>query len=126
MTATKMLLPSFSTRIYHLVVLSLFFTSATLLLWSGGHERFIPSFYPKPPPDVHDDAPEELFSPIANDSVNEELKQISGDVGGGLIMHEYDGAPIKEMCEKTSWNSSEDVVIGCGARVGGVGMLSCL
>jgi hypothetical protein len=41
-----------------------------------------------------------------------------------VFLSEYDETPIKELCAKTSWVSSSDVVIHCHERVGGVGTIT--
>jgi hypothetical protein len=49
-----------------------------------------------------------------------------GGPTAALIPDEFDPAPITELCARTNWGLSKDVVINCGGRVGGVGMRSSL
>lgn len=46
----------------------------------------------------------------------------TADGGPTLIPDEFDPTAISELCAKTKWRLSRDVVINCGGRVGGVGM----
>jgi hypothetical protein len=150
-----MQLQAFSTRIYIVFALSLFFISATYLFWTGGHERFISSFHPKTPvvnienPLLGDEKEEPWHAPPI-ETVDEGTSSISSqtvasspstststsannptptdspiiDDGEILIMDEFDGAPIKAMCDQTTWKPAGETIIGCGARVGGVGRFS--
>ncbi|OAF60993.1 hypothetical protein VC83_02588 [Pseudogymnoascus destructans] len=104
------------------LVLSLFisfFLCASYWLWSGGeHVRLVPSFQDG---EVKDLGKEVVTKPLPASPV-ETVKSGSTELRPDeIVLAEYDETPIREVCAKSSWADSRNVVVNCEARVGGVG-----
>lgn len=99
-----------------LSVFVIFFFSASYWLWSGAERvRLVPSFQDADAPGAAEN--EVLTTPTPLPPASKEL------TADQIVLAEYDEAPIREMCKKSSWADSRNVVVNCEARVGGVGRL---